>query len=205
MIDEGYIKFELEWITAPPPSAASVEELNRWRKPLYDAGLIGQYEDIGIGFGNLSVRSQGDGHFIISGTQTGHLPQLEPRHYALVTAYDIAANRVCCEGEIKASSESMTHAALYELSDTIRAVAHVHSADLWRRHLDKLPTTSADVSYGTPEMAEEFRRLYRESAFARDGIAVMAGHEEGVISIGRDMAEAAGRILSLLAQPEARS
>lgn len=196
MIDEGYIKFELHWQHGPPPAADAVAQLNAWRRPLYDAGLIGQYRDIGIGFGNISVRGD-NGCFVISGTQTGHLDTLGPEHYTTVTAYDIAANRVCCDGPIKASSESMTHAALYELGTDINAVVHVHSAALWQKLLNVLPTTSATVSYGTPEMAEEFRRLYRETVFAANGIAVMAGHDEGIIATGGDMQQAARRILDL--------
>lgn len=197
MIDEGYIKFDLAWQKGAPPAVAAVTTLNEWRTPLYDAGLIGEYADIGIGFGNISIRGEAPGQFIISGTQTGHLRELGSEHYTLVTAYDIAANRVCCEGPVKASSESMTHAALYEIDDAIHAVVHVHSAPLWQRHLQVLPTTGAEVSYGTPEMAEEFRRLYRETAFAKEGIAVMAGHDEGIIATGRDLPQAARRILRL--------
>lgn len=197
MIDEGYIKFELEWLEGPPPAARAVATLNKWRAPLYDAGLIGHYAELGIGFGNLSLRDTEAGQFIVSGTQTGHLEKLGPEHYTTVTDYDIAANRVRCEGPIKASSESMTHAALYELSDTINAVVHVHSASLWRAHLNVLPTSDAIVSYGTPEMADEFRRLYRQTSFPSGGVAVMAGHAEGIIATGSDMREAARRILSL--------
>ncbi|MBT8084184.1 MAG: class II aldolase/adducin family protein [Woeseia sp.] len=196
MIDEGYIKFELEWRQGKLPDADAVAELNEWRKPLYDAGLIGQYHDIGVGFGNISVRSN-NGQFVISGTQTGHLDTLAAEHYTTVTAYDTAANKVCCEGPVKASSESMTHATLYELSNEINAVVHVHSARLWRKFLGKLPTTDPTVSYGTPEMAEAFRRLYLDTVFATNGIAVMAGHDDGIIAIGRNMREAAQRILGL--------
>jgi ribulose-5-phosphate 4-epimerase/fuculose-1-phosphate aldolase len=196
MIDEGYIKFELEWQRAAAPDSSEIEILNAWRKPLYAAGLIGHYADIGIGFGNISVRGR-DGNFVISGTQTGHLPVLGAEHYTTVTDYDIAANRVRCVGPIKASSESMTHAALYELGDAINAVVHVHSAALWRKYLNILPTSGADISYGTPAMAEEFRRLFRDTPFAGDGVAVMAGHDEGIIATGQDMREAAQRILNL--------
>ncbi|MDZ7644544.1 MAG: class II aldolase/adducin family protein [Woeseiaceae bacterium] len=197
MIDEGYIKFELDWVEGPPPDSAAIAELRRWRRPLYEAGLIGHYDDLGIGFGNLSVRSRGEGHFVISGTQTGHLADPDERHYALVTDYDIDANRVTCRGRTRASSESMTHAALYELSPAINAVAHVHSLSLWRRLRDVLPTTAADIAYGTPQMAREFRRLFEETDFGRDGIAVMAGHEEGIVATGGDLRQAARRILDL--------
>ncbi len=51
--------------------------------------------------------------------------------------------------------------------------------------------------YGTPEMAEELRRLYRDTDFASSEIAVMAGHDGGLISIGHDIATAAGRLLEI--------
>lgn len=197
MIDEGYIKFDLEWIEGAAPAASSVARLRHWRRPLFAAGLIGHYTDLDIGYGNLSVRSDGDGFFIISGTQTGHLSDPDERHYAVITDYDIDANRVVCRGPVRASSESMTHAALYELSPDINAVVHVHSKSLWRRHLGVLPTTAAEIGYGTPEMAREFRRLFEETAFARNGIAVMAGHEEGLVAVARDLPQAARRILDL--------
>lgn len=199
MIDEGYIKFNIDWRCGPPPDAQTVAELNRWRKPLYEAGLIGEYTDLGIGFGNISMRS-GAGQFVISGTQTGHLDDLGPEHYALVMDYDIAANRVSCSGQVKASSESMTHAAIYELNPAITGVVHVHNAAMWNRLVNRLPTTNPDVAYGTPAMAREFMRLYDNTDFADKGVAIMAGHDEGILSFGTDLTEAAGRILDLRGQ-----
>jgi hypothetical protein len=61
-----------------------------------------------------------------------------------------------------------------------------------------LPATDAEVAYGTPEMAEEFERLYRNTEFPTTGVAVMAGHEEGLISIGQSLQEAANRVLALV-------
>ncbi len=46
-------------------------------------------------------------------------------------------------------------------------------------------------------MANEFRRLYRDTDFRQTRLAVMAGHEEGLISVGSDLQEAATRILDL--------
>jgi hypothetical protein len=46
-------------------------------------------------------------------------------------------------------------------------------------------------------MAQEFLRLYRDTELSSLGIAVMAGHEDGLVSIGRSLQEAAERILSL--------
>ena len=198
MIDEGYIKFESDWQRGPALKRADVDELIAWRRPLFAAGLIGHYEELGIGFGNLSKRSNDAGLFVISGTQTGHLPELGPEHFALVTAFDVALNRVSSRGAAEASSESMTHAVLYDVDESIGAVAHVHSRELWVSLKGKLPTTDPAVAYGTPEMADEFRRLYRETDFPVGGVAVMAGHDSGLISIGETVAQAWRRLLDLL-------
>ncbi len=197
MIDEGYIKFESDWRKTEALDNAEIESLIRWRRPLYDAGLIGYYEEHGIGFGNLSVRAGAEGQFIISGTQTGQLPDPGAEHYALVKDYDIEQNRVTSIGAYEASSESMTHAAIYELGPDIAAVVHVHSEALWAGLKGSAATTDADVAFGTPEMAREFRRLFRETDFKMTGIAVMAGHEAGLVSTGSNLQEAAERILAL--------
>ena len=193
MIDEGYIKYRCDWRETPPLPAELVDKLNDWRNRLYDAGLIGYYAQHCVGYGNVSIRD-GAG-FIISGTQTGNIVRTDETHYARVTDCDVDANRVVCEGPLKASSEALTHAAIYALDSGIGAIVHVHDGLLWRALLDKVPTTSPDVSFGTPEMAREFSRLYTETEFARDGVAAMAGHEDGLVSFGSDIGDAAERIL----------
>jgi hypothetical protein len=197
MIDEGYVKYESHWTPCPAPFPAAARQLDTWRKALFGAGLIGHYAALGVGYGNISVRLGEPRQFLISGTQTGHLANTTAEHYSLVTDFDIAANSVTCTGPIQASSEALTHAAIYELCGDIGAVVHVHSGLLWKQFIDELPTTDAGVPYGTPQMALEFSRLYAESSFAERGLAVMAGHEEGLISIGNDLAQAATRILDV--------
>jgi hypothetical protein len=46
-------------------------------------------------------------------------------------------------------------------------------------------------------MAREFKRLYRQTRFRNLGVAVMAGHVAGLVSIGGSVEEAAQRILAL--------
>jgi len=175
----------------------AARELDTWRKPLYEAGLIGQYKGLGIGYGNISVRRGSRDLFLISGTQTGHLAATDEHHYSLVTDCDIRSNIVRCSGPVQASSEAMTHAAIYALGDGIGAVVHVHSAELWQRSLGKLPTTDPDIAYGTPDMAHELDRLYRLEGFKAAGVAVLAGHDEGLISFGTTLEEAAQRLLRI--------
>ncbi len=196
-IDEGYIKYVSHWTPGPATHIVAARELDTWRKPLFEAGLIGQYEDLGIGYGNISVRRGSRDLFLISGTQTGHLTATDERHYSLVTDCDIRSNIVRCSGPIQASSEAMTHAAIYALGGAIGAVVHVHSAELWQRSLGKLPTTNPDVAYGTPDMARELDRLYRMEGFKEARVAVLAGHEEGLVSIGATLEQATQRVLRI--------
>lgn len=195
MIDEGYTKYAVHWTDRETVDRPEIEVLERWRRPLFEAGLVGHYRELGIGYGNISIRTEGR-EFLVSGTQTGHLPRTGPAHYALVVDYDIDGNTVTCRGAVQASSEALTHAALYELDAGIGAVVHVHDPALWQRLLEESPATRADVAYGTPEMAREFGRLYRETRFAEIRLAAMAGHESGIVAIGATLREAAERVLA---------
>ena len=201
MLDEGYIKYRIHWSMMPAPDVAAARRMEVWRRPLFVAGLIGMYRDPAVGFGNISMRCGAPGEFLVTGTQTGHITHSNESHYSLVTHYDIAANELSCSGPVQASSESLTHAALYETDAAINAVVHVHSRPLWDEYVNVLPTTRADIAYGTPQMAREFSRLYRESVFRTQGVAVMGGHAEGLLSIGTTLEQAATRILALTPQP----
>jgi len=202
MTDEGYIKFHCHWVEGSPVRTHLITELNRWRQRLYQVGLIGYYPELQLSYGNLSARTLDAREFIITGTQTGNIPTLSAEHYTLVTDYDIDANSVSCRGPIRASSETLTHAGIYELDKAFLAVVHVHSRPLWERLRYAVPTTSDNVSYGTPEMAGEFRRLYLETDLEQRRIAVMGGHEAGLISLGESVAEATQRLLDYADQDE---
>ncbi|MBN1688014.1 MAG: class II aldolase/adducin family protein [Candidatus Omnitrophica bacterium] len=192
-MDEGIIKFQCEWKKDQPISFDQLKEIRKWRQWLYDHKLIGVCPE-GIGFGNVSVRAGNRNEFIITGSQTGHLAKLEPEHYTLVCGWDIPKNAVTCRGPIQASSESLTHAMVYAMDNQIGAVIHGHSRPLWQKLLNRVPTSSKEVTYGTPEMAEEVRRLFRETDLPEKKIFVMGGHEEGILVFGKDLNEA-GRIL----------
>jgi hypothetical protein len=72
---------------------------------------------------------------------------------------------------------------------------HVHSAGAWERLLHTIPTTAADVPYGTPAMARELQRLYRETALPSVRVAAMAGHPEGLIAFGQTIEEATRHVV----------
>lgn len=197
MRDEGVTKYNCRFRRTQAPVHPCLNDLLGCRNRLFNQNLVGVYPD-GIGYGNVSLRPEGWRHFFITGTQTGHKPTLGAGDIALVTAYDIAANTVECEGLIAASSESMTHAAVYELSAEIGAVIHVHHRALWQRAAVHVPTTAAHIAYGTPAMAREMLRLCREAGLLQRGVLVMAGHEEGVITFGKDLASAEATLNQVL-------
>lgn len=193
---EGYIKFRIDFTPHPPPDADEIALLNEWRQRLYRLGYIGMY-DGGIGFGNLSIRVPGTRQFIISGTKTGGLRRLEAAHYTLVNDFHIQNNLIRCKGMVKASSESLTHAAVYESAPAVNAVFHIHNQKLWQKYLHRLPSTAEHALYGTPAMAEEIRRILSDDSNIIRGVIVMAGHPEGIISFGSGPEEAGQRILNL--------
>jgi L-ribulose-5-phosphate 4-epimerase len=88
------------------------------------------------------------------------------------------------------SSESLTHAAIYKSDPTISAVIHCHDSVLWRTRLYRVPTTSKAVAYGTPEMAYEIMRLFTVSDVRSREIFVMAGHEGGIVTFGKNLKDA---------------
>jgi ribulose-5-phosphate 4-epimerase/fuculose-1-phosphate aldolase len=196
-IDEGYIKYNINWINEPLKVAVPFQ-LIEWRDKMHELKQIGHYADINIGYGNISVKT--DDGFLISGTQTGDVYPIKFEHFTLVTDYDIQANSVTCRGEIKASSESMTHAAVYEADNSINAIIHIHNQKLWELLMDKVPTTQKEVPYGTPEMANEIFRLFKETKVKEEKIIVMAGHDEGIISFGANLKEAGEILLDFLAK-----
>ncbi len=201
--DEGVIKFSMEHEESPPLPMAELAELNAWRRILFQLELIGQDSARygGFGYGNISCRrppysgAANQRAFVISGTQTGGLPILEPEHYTTVTGYYPERNLLISYGPIQPSSESLTHGTVYDLDDSVRWVLHAHSPHIWQQaHELEVPMTAADVAYGTPEMAAEVARLFAESDVSTRGIFGMGGHEDGIVTFGAT-ADAAGDVL----------
>ena len=186
-----YIKFKCNWIKGTIEKE-KIKELNFWRNKLFEMNLIGVYKD-GVGFGNISERSNGN-NFIITGSATGGIEKLNEEHYCEVTEFNFKENSLSCVGKIKASSESLTHAAIYKSLEEVNAVIHVHNLKLWEKLLDKVPTTKKEIEYGTPEMAEEMQRLLSKEETREKKIIVMKGHKEGVVSFGSNLKEA-GKIM----------
>jgi len=201
---EGVIRFESLHRKQPLDPRAHgepVRTLAGWHQVLARLGVLGRDPARygGLAYGNISARLGSDDEprglcpFIITGTQTAGREALTIEDFCVVERWDAGANRVESFGPVPPSSESLTHAALYDAAPSVRVVFHAHAPAIWHRARRLgLPTTRDDVANGTPGMAAEVRRMYGEAAPL--GIMVMGGHEDGVVSFGAD-ARAAGNVL----------
>ena len=192
IMKEGYIKFSFDIKEKNLVEESKITELNFYRQKCFDLNLIGVKREgklKGVGFGNISVKDGDD--FIISGAKTGRLGGLTNEHYTRITGYDLKKNHVECQGVISPSSEAMTHAAVYDSDVSVKAVIHVHNKNLWDYLLkQRVPETSKDADYGTPEMGIEVKRLFKETNASHKKIIVMKGHEEGILVFGESLKEA---------------
>jgi hypothetical protein len=210
---EGVIRFTVSHRDAPLDARMhdeTIRVLAAWRGILAHLRLLGQdparYD--GLGYGNVSARigpfgdiARGKRRFVITGTQTAGIAHVSAREFCVVEDWDIAGNRVTSSGQVAPSSESLTHAALYDAAPAIRVVLHAHCPEVWRhaRALG-LPATHASAANGTPAMAHEVQRLYREGTFASTRIAAMGGHEDGVLAFGATATEAGETLVRQLAR-----
>ena len=189
-----YIKFSCERVAAEITSFGGLAELNAYRRKLLDLRLI-CVDPNGIRFGNLSVRDGATDRFYITGSATGGIHELTLADCAKVVACDFERNRVRYEGSVLPSSESLTHAAVYESDATAGAVIHCHDSKLWAAVLNKAPTTSKTADYGTHEMANEIMKLFKRIDVQSRKIVVMAGHEAGILTFGKDLEQAFGVLM----------
>ena len=171
------------------PKHPDWEKLNNARGSLHQLGLIGTYPN-GIGFGNVSMRNSGL-EFIITGTATGGIPILRERDYCLIQSFELEKNQVRAMGRTKASSESMTHGAIYSAKESIHSVIHFHNRKIFDSMLldGTVPKTPKDVEYGTPQMAIAMDHIVRQSG-ENCGFFVTEGHDEGVFAYGPSIEDA---------------
>ncbi len=181
--------------------------LNRARKEMHLRELIG-VDGHGIGYGNISMRLKKG--FMISGTQTSYVVDLNQMHYPIVFECRPEQNSitaVCPETDrfmkgllgrdmLLPSSECMTHDDVYQLDNSVRAVIHVHSPRIWlaRYHL-QMPVTARGIEYGTCEMAREPERLWKDTDLKERKAFAMESHQDGVIFFGSSVNEVLGSVL----------
>ena len=200
VIDDGVIKYNRSNFTqCGPINLVEYSQLEVWRKKLFHLNLIGEYPDEKIGFGHMSevcdyaqffktTRPQ----FIITGTQTGKYENLDGNFYTRVLDYDIQKLNIQVMGPVEASSEALTHAAIYSHNHKIKAVFHIHSTKIWEGMInDELASTQKNIPYGTVEMAYATQECIGNTD---SGIFCMKGHQDGVVAYGESLEEV-GKII----------
>jgi hypothetical protein len=65
---------------------------------------------------------------------------------------------------------------------------------MWDKYFNILITTSPEVAYGTPEMAQEIKKIITSALPGQDPILIMGGHDEGIVTWGETL-EDAGEIV----------
>lgn len=173
-------------------------ELDATRTILHDLRLIGVTSTQGgtIGYGNISLRVQKD-TFLISGSGTGASRILGLEGYSLVHAFNPEENRVESLGLVQASSESMTHGAIYRANPALCCVIHVHNRELFDRLLAQgWAHTPESVTYGTPELSRSVATLVRTLPKI-GGVFVTAGHAEGLFACGVSISNARDALVHL--------
>ena len=191
---DGIIKYDCTLIETEPVSESIINELNEWRNEIHKFGLIGVDAD-GVGYGNISQRIEFTNEFIISGSQTGNIISLEAKDYSHVSSYDIEKNSLTCQGKIKASSESLTHAIIYESLPEINCVIHIHNKEMWEKLLFNEITTSPESLYGSIELVNELKELLTQVDLKKNKVIVLAGHEDGIFFYGETISDAGMAIL----------
>jgi ribulose-5-phosphate 4-epimerase/fuculose-1-phosphate aldolase len=186
MID-GIIKYNFDFTKSIPLKKSLWKKIEKTRERLYALKLIGIKE--GIGYGNISQRIS-QHSFVITGTQTGHLKSLDNRDYSLIEDYNDREFFLKSSGAIKPSSEALTHGTIYNLSPNIGAVIHIHSKTMWNFMLKNSYKKTQNVPYGSTQMIEEVQRIYQNNNPLKNSKFVMSGHEEGVITFGKNLKEA---------------
>ncbi len=206
---EGAIRFR--YVLHAPQAADALDadcfkRLAAWRQLLKQLKLIGRaarrYD--GFAFGNLSVRDHTNAaRFFITASQTGGAPRLLRRHVVRVDAWDARRFEVTATGVAPPSSESITHGMVYAADARIGWIMHVHAPAIWRAAAQlELPTTPADVAYGSPAMASAVDTLLRRDT-VRPLLFATLGHEDGIFACGGTADETGAALVCALADANA--
>jgi ribulose-5-phosphate 4-epimerase/fuculose-1-phosphate aldolase len=192
---DGIIKYNFDFTKTTPLDNTLWEDIEEVRKRLYKQNLIGVYPN-GIGFGNISKRVSKNS-FVITGTQTGDMESLSSEYYSFVEEFDDSEYYLKSSGMVKPSSEALTHGTIYNLSEEINGVIHIHSLNLWNFMIENEYLVTNDVPYGSREMIQDIKDLYEKSDLKNSKFA-MIGHEEGIIVFGKTLKEAEFTLCELI-------
>lgn len=201
---EGVIKFEAAHLAGEAPRDSRLAELDFWRGLLVALGMMGRdpLRYGGLAFGNVSLRLN-TREFLISASQTAGHAHLGETDLVRIIEADIEANRVTSIGPQKPSSETLSHAAAYRSNPDVQCVFHVHHPlPFAARQSLGIASTAEGILYGTPAMAGEIGHLLETGA---DQIIAMTSHQDGLLSAGTSIRQAALSLIDLLAESRFQS
>lgn len=183
------VKFQTIYIKKEPPYDKSIDELKKWCKVFHDRNLAPPYP--GGSFGNLSCRSE-DGTFIITGSCIGLKCDLKNDSFVRVIDCDFEKLQIKVAGTRPPSSETLLHAAIFNMRTEINAIFHGHNVELLKNHYRRnLPETKSEKPYGTMELVQSVLEL-----IDRYDLIIMKNH--GFIVVGKTMAEAGRSVIDKL-------
>jgi hypothetical protein len=202
---EGTIRFA--YALEPPAGAVAgidtLRALGAWRALFKRLELLGQDPTRygGLGFGNLSSRDRHRGdEFVITASQTATAPTLADEDLVRITHSNPGRFWVDAVGRQPPSSETLTHAMIYQADASIGWVFHVHSPEIWRRADElELPATAVDAPYGSPAMAEAVSQLLARHP-SRPFVFATLGHQDGVFACGASADDTGSALMRVLAR-----
>jgi L-ribulose-5-phosphate 4-epimerase len=202
---EGTIQFAYS-LNAPADAVAdphTVDTLRGWRTVLRRLGLLGQdparYD--GLGFGNLSARDADcPDEFVVTASQTSGAEILDDDGLVRIIHSDLERFWVDALGRQPPSSETLTHAMIYQADTSVNWVFHAHSPEIWRQtRALGLPATPEHVAYGSTAMVRAVADLLGRHS-TRPLAFTTLGHQDGVFACGASAAQAGTTLAALLAR-----
>lgn len=177
------VKFETIFLERRAPSDHCIKELIFWCKKFSELGIAPRHET--GSYGNLSARTKNG--FIITGSGTD-LGKISEKDFA--EAVSVSGGEVKAIGLVSPSSESLLHHAIYCARPDVNAVFHGHDIEVME-NAEKLgiPVTEKEAAYGTPELAEEAKKMCKKDYF------ILKNH--GILSLGKTMNDAGERALKM--------
>jgi ribulose-5-phosphate 4-epimerase/fuculose-1-phosphate aldolase len=177
------VKFRTEMVGRDLPTDPRIQGLSHWCKVFHETGLAPPYA--GGSYGNLSFRlKSNEPSFVITAAKSGLADSVSPDRFVTVDRVNLENGIVYARGQREPSSESMVHAAIYDLRPEVEAIFHGHSDEI-SKNAERLgiPITSREEPYGTVELVKRVQEILGNHRFIE-----MRNH--GFISLGKEIAEA---------------
>ncbi|MBL7665964.1 MAG: class II aldolase/adducin family protein [Bacteriovoracaceae bacterium] len=124
-------KFNYQIKKTSGPENHIIHSLEKWRVLFHKIKLLGESPIDKLSYGELSRRDVTDSeHFIITGEQTGGLPNLKREHYTKITEVDVKKMKILVEGSVAPPEHVFVHYAIYQALENIKFIFHIHQPQI---------------------------------------------------------------------------